>query len=124
MREEDHAMTPDQFIDAVADASNNPTPEKLERVRRALPLIGTRPGGITFPRAVVDALWRRARGFPFDPTGAVGRAFVSDWGRRLRDLLTGLGEPQAVEAWRRGLGLPPQPRRGGRREDAPEPTRS
>jgi hypothetical protein len=33
MREEDHAMTPDQFIDAVADASNNPTPEKLERVR-------------------------------------------------------------------------------------------
>jgi hypothetical protein len=123
MREEDHAMTPDQFIDAVADASNNPTPEKLERVRRALPLIGTRPGGITFPRAVVDALWRRARGFPFDPTGAVGRAFVSDWGRRLRDLLTGLGERQAVEAWRRGLGLPPQPRRGGRREDAPEPTR-
>ena len=116
-------MTPDQFIDAVADASNNPTPERIERVRRALPVIGTRPGGITFPRAVVDALWRRARGFPFDPTGAVGRAFVSDWGRRLRDLLTGLGEPQVVEAWRRGLGLPPQPRRGGRREDAPEPTR-
>lgn len=55
-------MTPDQFIDAVADASNNPTPERIERVRRALPAIGTRPGGITFPRAVVDALWRRARG--------------------------------------------------------------
>jgi hypothetical protein len=124
MREEDHAMTPDQFIDAVADASNNPTPERIERVRRALPLIGTRPGGITFPKAVVDALWRRARGFPFDPTGAVGRAFVSDWGRRLRDLLTGLGERPAVEAWRRGLGLPAQPRRGGRRDEAPEPTRS
>jgi hypothetical protein len=119
-------MTPDQFIDAVADASNNPTPEKLERVRRALPLIGTRPGGITFPRAVVDALGRRARSFPFGPTGVgVGRAFVSDWARRLRDLLTGLGERQAVEAWRRGLGLPPQPRRGrrgGRRDEAPDPS--
>jgi hypothetical protein len=117
-------MTPDQFIDAVADASNNPTPEKLDRVRRALPLIGTRPNGITFPKAVVDALRRRAQGFPFDPTGRVGRAFVSDWGRRLRDLLTGLGEPQAVEAWRRGLGLPPQPRRGGRRDAAPEAQRA
>jgi hypothetical protein len=51
MREEDHAMTPDQFIDAVADASNNPTPERIERVRRALPLIGTRPGGITVSEA-------------------------------------------------------------------------
>jgi hypothetical protein len=117
-------MTLDQFIDAVADASNNPTPEKLDRVRRALPVIGTRPGGITFPRAVVDALWRRARGFPFDPTGAVGRAFVSDWGRRQRDLLRGLDEPQAVEAWRRGLGLPPQPRRGGRRDAAPDAQRA
>lgn len=116
-------MTPDQFIDAVADASNTPTPDRIERVRRALPLIGTRPGGVTFPRAVVDALRRRAQAFPFDPTGTVGRAFVRDWGRRLRDLLNGLGEPQAVEAWRRGLGLPPQPRRGGRRDDAPEPTR-
>jgi len=98
-------MTPDQFIDAVADASNDPTPEKLERVRRALPLIGTRPNGITFPKAVVDALMRRARSF-----GLSGRAFVSDWTQRLHDLLTGLGEPQAVEAWRRGLGLPPRPR--------------
>lgn len=114
-------MTPEQFIDAVSDASNNPAPEKLERVRRALPLISTRPGGITFPKAVVDALRRRAQGFPFDPTGAVGRKFVRDWGLRCRDLLTGLGEPQAVEAWRRGLGLPAQPRRSTPRPNAPLP---
>lgn len=117
-------MTPDQFIDAVADASDNPTPERLDRVRRALPMIGTRPGGITFPKAVVDSLRRRAQAFPFDPTGAVGRAFVSDWVRRLRDLLRGLDHPQAVETWRRGLGLPPKPRRGGRRDDTPEPQRA
>lgn len=114
-------MTPEQFIDAVADASDNPTPERIERVRRALPVIGTRPAGITFPKAVVDTLRRRAQAFPFDPTGTVGRAFVRDWGRRLRDLLTGLGEPQAVEAWRRGLGLPAQPRRSTPRPDAPQP---
>lgn len=113
-------MTPGQFIDAVADASNNPTPDRIERVRRALPVIGTRPNGITYPKAVVDALRRRVQGFLFDPTGAVGRAFVQDWGRCLRDLLTGLGGPQAVEAWRCGLGLRAQPRRLTPRPDALE----